>query len=54
MNDQFFKEMFGLSNKLNNYYFALMLKCEICGPVLRGADKSRYPECKRHKEFKQT
>lgn len=48
MNDVFFKEMFELSNKLKKYEHMLMLKCEICGPILRGADSTKYPKCKRH------
>ena len=33
------------SDKLDN---VLRLKCEICGPVLRGDDPKKYPQCKRH------
>jgi hypothetical protein len=48
MNKEFIEKMFKLNKQLNNYQLALMLKCEICGPIIRGADKSRYPKCKKH------
>lgn len=50
MNDIFLKEMAILSNKLDKYYAVLLSKCEICGPVMRGANKNNYPECKKHKQ----
>lgn len=50
MSSVFLKEMAILSNKLDRYYQVLLLKCEICGPILRGAKKDKYPECKKHKE----
>jgi hypothetical protein len=48
MNADQARAMFELSDKLDNLEFVLRLKCEICGPILRGADKSKYPACKRH------
>lgn len=50
MNDNFIKEMFELSNKLDRYHHMLRLKCEVCGPILRGADPKNYPKCKRHQK----
>ena len=50
MKEEQVRAMFELSNKIDNYEFVLKLKCEICGPILRGADASRYPVCKRHKK----
>ena len=35
------------AQQLNNYAFALALKCEICGPKLKGYT-GNYPECKKH------
>lgn len=40
--------MFELANKMDKFEIALKLKCEICGPILKGDDPSRYPKCKRH------
>lgn len=48
MNQEFVYKMMSLATKLNKFELALMLKCEICGPILRGADKNKYPKCKRH------
>lgn len=42
------QKMFELAVKLQKFETARMLKCEICGPVLRGADPSKYPPCKKH------
>lgn len=47
MNEENVKAMFDLANKLDKYTMMLMLKCEICGPKLRGS-KGNYPVCKRH------
>lgn len=48
MNENFVKSMFELANKLEKFEYVLRLKCEICGPILRGADYRKYPKCKRH------
>lgn len=42
------QKMFELALRLEKFDKARMLKCEICGPILRGADPSKYPACKRH------
>jgi len=54
MNQEFVKKMMELSLKLDKYQLALMKKCEICGPILMGANKNKYPICKRHKEIYDT
>jgi hypothetical protein len=45
------KAMFELAKKLDNFQLVLLKKCEICGPLLRGADKSKYPKCKKHNDL---
>lgn len=35
------------SNQMDNYVFALALKCEICGPKLKGYI-GNYPDCPKH------
>lgn len=42
-----FQNMAKLKKQVDNYFFALALKCEICGPKLRGKP-GKYPECKKH------
>lgn len=49
MEEKKVKAMFELAKKLDRFDIALRLKCEICGPILKGADASRYPQCKKHK-----
>jgi hypothetical protein len=41
------EKIFERANKLDNFIFALALKCEICGPKLKGY-KGNYPECPKH------
>lgn len=45
------RAMFELANKLDKLQLVLLKKCEVCGPILRGADKTRYPKCKRHDDL---
>jgi predicted Zn-ribbon and HTH transcriptional regulator len=43
-----FDKIMELSNRMNKLEMVLLLKCEICGPKLRGA-KGDYPaKCPRH------
>jgi rubrerythrin len=42
------RRMLELANKLQKFEIALRLKCEICGPILRGDNPNRYPKCKKH------
>lgn len=39
--------MLEMAQQLDNYALALALKCEICGPKLKGYT-GNYPECKKH------
>jgi hypothetical protein len=48
MNEDKVKAMFALADKLDRLDNVLRLKCEICGPILRGSDPKRYPLCKKH------
>jgi rubrerythrin len=48
MDEHKVKAMFALANKLDKLDNVLRLKCEICGPVLRGDDPKKYPQCKKH------
>lgn len=41
------RKIFVAAKQMDNYVFALALKCEICGPQLRGV-VGRYPECPKH------
>lgn len=36
-----------VSHQVDNYFFTLASKCEICGPKLKGYS-GNYPECKKH------
>lgn len=51
MEEKKVRAMFELANKLDKLQLVLLNKCEVCGPILRGADKSRYPKCKRHDDL---
>lgn len=48
MEEQKVRAIFDLANKMEKYDLMLRLKCEICGPILRGQDKTKYPKCKKH------
>ena len=41
------KKILEEAQRVNNFVFALALKCEICGPKLKGY-VGNYPECKKH------
>jgi hypothetical protein len=49
MNEEKARAMLDLANKLNNFDYMLRLKCEVCGPKLRGTP-GNYPKCKRHEQ----
>jgi len=48
MDEKKVRAIFELSHKMDRFEIALKLKCEICGPILRGSNPSRYPVCKKH------
>ena len=48
MNEKQVMAIMMIAKKLNNFELLLRSKCEICGPILRGDNPSKYPECKRH------
>ena len=48
MEEEKVRAIFELASKMEKFELALRLKCEICGPILRGADPSKYPICKKH------
>lgn len=47
MKEEKVQAMFELANKLDKLDYVLRLKCEICGPKMRGS-KGNYPDCKKH------
>lgn len=47
MNNLNIEKILEKKKQLDNYVFALALKCEICGPKLKGY-YGDYPECKKH------
>ena len=41
------KQILIAARQMDNFIYTLALKCEICGPQLRG-QRGKYPECKKH------